>query len=330
MNKTVIGVIVAVFVVAGVWYFASGRKEATGPLETTQVKIADLPVLHGLPLYLAIEKGYFKEEGIDVELVKMDAPNLIIDAIMSGQVDFTSPSAAAGITGIADSKNPGKIKVYIVAGGDDEVSSSSFLVKNDSTIASIPDLKGKKLGVLPGIQWRTIARHILAQNNLTVDTDVTLAELAPGLQAPALASGQVDALLAIEPMPTIVKSKNIGKEIVRGAAEQGVATPFYGGAGAVRVEFAQQNPNTTAKVIEVLRRAVKEIQRDRETAKQYLKGYTPLEDSIISEAPVLRFRMSDELTRNDISAMQKFYDIFSTYKVVDGPMSFENLIYSGK
>lgn len=325
-KKTIIGLIIAVLVVGGVWYFAS-QKDKIGPLETTKVTIANLPIVQGLPLYLAIEKGYFKQAGLDVEMVRFEAPNQIVDAILNGQVDFTSPSGAMGILGIADFKNPGKIKIYAAAGGDDIIQNDAILVKKDSAIKNIQELKGKKLGILPGIQWRTIAQHILQQNNLAAD-DVTLVELAVGLQAPALVSGEIDALLGVEPTPTIIKAKGIGTELVSMATTKYVANPFYGGAGAIRTEFASQNPNTTKKVLEVFQRAIKEINGNPDAARQYLKGNTPLDDSAIAQVPISRFRMYNDLTPNDINAVQKFYDIFSSFKVVDGKMDFQKLLYS--
>lgn len=326
-NKTIIGLIIALLVVGGIWYFASNKQEAK--LETTKVKIANLPVVQGLPLYLAIEKGYFKDAGLEVELVKFEAPNQIIDALLQGQVDLTSPSGAMGITGIADFKNPGKLKIYAAGGGDDVIQNDAILVKNDSPIKTWQDLKGKKLGIVAGsIQWRTIARHVLAQNGLEADKDVTLVELALGLQAQALATGQVDALLGIEPIPTIVKVKSIGKEIVDHVTTKYIANPFYAGAGIVRVDFAKQNPNTTKKVLDILHRSINEINQNPDSARQYLKGYTALDEVAIAQVPISRFKFYSDFTQDDISAVQKFYDIFSNFKVVDGKMDFQKLLYS--
>ena len=329
MNKTtkIISSIILVVAVVGIGFWLS--KDFTKPkLEITKVKIANLSIVQGLPLYLAIEKGYFKEAGLDVEMIKFEAPNQIVDAVLNGQVDFTSPSGAMGILGIADFKNPGKLKIYAAAGGDDVIQNDAILVKSNSTIQGIEELKGKKMGILPGIQWRTIAQHILAQNNLATDKDVTLVELAVGLQGPALASGDIDALLGVEPTPTIIKAKGIGKEFITMVTAKYVANPFYGGAGAVRAEFAAQNPNTTKKVLSIFQRAINEINENPNVARQYLKGNTPLDDSAIAQVPISRFKMYNDLTQNDINAIQKFYDIFSTYKVIDGKMDFKNLIYS--
>lgn len=296
--------------------------------ETTKVRIADLPVVQALPLYLAMEKGYFEEAGIEVEYVRLNSPNLIIDALLSKKVDMTSPSGALGITGIASLKKPGALKIYAASGGDKIIANDSILVGIDSEIQSISELKGKSLGILPGIQWRTVAKHILSKNNLVAGEDVTIVELAPALQAPALQSKQIDALLAIEPMPTIVKEKGIGKEIVHAPTAQYVADPFYGGAGVIRTEFVEKNPELAAKIMDILKKSIEEIRKNPDSAKQYLKGYTPLDENLISKAPVLLFKMYDELTEKDMRAIQDFYDIFSAHKVIDGKINAKDLIYS--
>mgnify|MGYP001557791302 CR=1 FL=1 len=84
----------------------------------------------------------------------------------------------------------------------------------------------------------------------------------------------------------------------------------------------------TKKVLEVFQRAIKEINENPDAARQYLKGNTPLDDSAIAQVPISRFRMYNALTPNDINAVQKFYDIFSSFKVVDGKMDFQKLLYS--
>lgn len=175
-NKLLIGLILIIFVLGGA-YLVINHNGSSAKVETTHIKIANLPAVNGLPLYVAMDKGYFKDAGLDVEVVKFEAPNQIIDAIMTGQVDFTSPSGALGIIGIANYKNPDKLKVYAVAGGTNGNSGASFIVPTNSTLSTLSDLRGKKLGILAGtIQWQTIAREILAQNGLDMDKDLTIVE----------------------------------------------------------------------------------------------------------------------------------------------------------
>ena len=70
---------------------------------------------------------------------------------------------AAGITALAEEKFPGTFKVFGLQGGGIKVDriNDGLIVGKDSSITSFGDLRGKTLGHLPGIQWRTISRHLV-------------------------------------------------------------------------------------------------------------------------------------------------------------------------
>src|SRR3989338_1078083 len=262
--------IVCLLVIALLMILGSCREEEISKQEQTTVKIGHLPAAQGLPLYLALEKGYFEEQGITVEVISFDSPNLLVQALVAGQIDFGAPSTAAGITAIAEAANPGQLKIFAVAGStteDIDKINEMLIVGINSTMTSIEDLKGKKVGILPSIQWRTIATHIFAQHNLSTETDILLVELTGSLQVQALAAGQVDALLTIEPMGTIAEMNGISRELVHAPVEEFHADPFYGGAVVLRTEFAEQNPETTTKILAVFARAIDEINANPEEAR---------------------------------------------------------------
>ncbi|MFA7302508.1 MAG: ABC transporter substrate-binding protein [Candidatus Paceibacterota bacterium] len=324
-TKTAGAIICAALLLGGGAYLVADNVPLS---ETGHVRIANLPVVQGLPLYVAVEKGYFKEAGITVEIIKYEAPNQIIDAVMAGQVDFTSPSGALGITGIADAKNPGKLKVYAISGGTQGNSGASFVVPSGSTLSQLSDLRGKRLGILAGtIQWRTITREILAQYDLDMDRDLTIVELAPAVQVGALAAGQVDALLALEPVPTISVGKNIARLWIADPTVQHIADPAWLGAGVVNTAFAKQNPETTEKTIQILSRAADEINRNPDAYRQYLRGYTSLTDDLVAKVPIVSFKVCTQITPSDVAAIQKFFDIFTKHNVVAERIGVQDILY---
>lgn len=335
MNKIVFAGIVVLLVILGGFWFISVRvntagqfASVSGTLETTHVRVANLPVVHGLPLYVAIEKGYFKDAGLDVEVIDFQAPNQIIDSIMNGQVDMTSPSGALGITGIANAKNPGKLKVYAVSGGTSGNTGANLIVPVGSKLSSVNELRGKKLGILAGtIQWRTITREILEKNGLDMDKDVTIVELVPPVQVQALSSGQVDALLALEPIPTVAVGKGLAKILIADPTVTYIADPSWLGAGIVNAEFARKNPQTTKVVIATIERAMDEIKNNPNAYRQYLKVHTQLTDDIISKIPIVSFKMCDQLDARDRDSIQKFFAIFTKHGVVNGQINIDDLLY---
>jgi len=287
-----------------------------------------LPVVHGLPFYVAMEKGYFAAEGIEIERVAFEAPNLLIDAILNGTVDISSPTAALSIAGIANHKNPNKLKVYMVNGGKKGNSGENLITYKESNLQKIEDLKGKKLGILAGtIQWRTIVREILAQHGLNMDTDLTIVELAGPVQVQALASKQIDALFALEPIPTIALTKGIARVLFQSPAAQFIAEPFWGGVGVINHEFAQKNPNTTKNFLRAIEKATADIKSDPKGNTQYLKGHTALTDEIINAITIIDFKMGTDLTATDKESIEKFFAIFTKHKVTDSQIDFNSMVY---
>lgn len=334
MPKIFGGLAVVLLAVFGWWYIGhrsnSGEKKVSlaGDATMTTVRITTMPVVQGLPFYLAKEKGYFREAGIDAEFVKFETPNQIIDALLQGRVDITPPSAATGVVGIADSKNSGKLLIYSMGGGDDVVQNDALLVRADSSLVSFQDLQGKKVGIVAGsVQWNAIARDILARHGLLADENITLVELPLGLQSQALAAGQVDALITVEPIPTVVKAKGIGKEMIDHLTTRFISNPFYSGVGVIRKDFVGEHPEVAKKVLDVFDRAIAEINDNPDAARQYLKGYTALDDDMIKIVPISRFRMYNNLDENDIDATQTFFDIFTTQDIVKEPLYFRKLLY---
>ncbi len=322
-KKTLGGVLVVIVALIGLLTFKNfSHANQTSPT----VRIANLPITEGLPLYIAMDKGYFKDAGINVDYVRFEAPNQIIDAIMAGKVDLVSPSGAMGISAVADSKNPGKLEIYAASGGDKMHPLNGLFIGNNSKINSIEELKGKKLGILPGIQWRTIATEILAKHGLKAVDDVTLVELAPGLHTTALASGDVDAVLTLEPNPTIIREKKLGREIAPTPTEE-IADPFFAGAGIINVDFMNKNPELAKKVLAILDRANKEAIANPDEARQHLKGYTALTDDLLTKVTLPQIKMWYEIGDSDIKSIQDFYQIFYKNKVVEKPLDFKSLLY---
>ena len=130
--------------------------------------------------YVALEEKLFEKACIEIDLDKDAIAKPDHRRADRGRADFGPPGAAAGIAMIAESKFPGKLKVFGLQGGGIEVNliNDGLIVKQDSAIKSFADLKGKTLGHVPGIQWRTISRYLVRSAGLDPDKDVKLVDLA--------------------------------------------------------------------------------------------------------------------------------------------------------
>ena len=79
--------------------------------------------------------------------------------------------------------------------------------------------------------------------------------------------------------------------------------------------------------MEIFKRAIKEVQANPDAYRQYLKGYTPLQDDIALKVPMAHFKVCEDLGAKDIESIEKFFGLFTKYGVVDGKINVNNLLY---
>ncbi len=285
------------------------------PAEKPVIKAAYLPAVQSLPLFTAIEEGMFEKEGLQVEVERIESPNQIIDALVVGKVDAGAPSVAAGITAIVETKNPGALKIYSFTCGTLDNLNDELLVAKDSNIASIADLKGKKIGHIPGVQFRTMTKKILLENDVQ-PSDVTLVELPIPNQLPTLAAGGVDAVLTLEPTGTIGVKQGISRMLVANPMVRFVADPWCGGAGVVSGKFLKEHPEEARVFVKVMREAIEETKKNPAT-RQYLVKYLNLPESVAQEVPFPVFVSTKNLDPTIIQAYQQFADVFFELKTID-------------
>ena len=183
--------------------------------EKSSVDLGMLKLTSSAPLFIAIEKGFFEEENIEVNVEWFDAAQPIAVATTGGSIDV----GATGITASLYNMVAGGEDLLIVAdkGREQEgYSSTALMVPKNSSIENIEDLKGKDIGITQtGSTFHYMAGRILEEHGLSTD-DVNLVPLnsIPGLME-TLESEKVDAVLLNEPNITRVVNDDYGKIIAQ-------------------------------------------------------------------------------------------------------------------
>ncbi|NEQ51597.1 MAG: ABC transporter substrate-binding protein [Leptolyngbya sp. SIO3F4] len=287
-----------------------------------------LPIMQTTAYYVALEQGLFEEAGIEVESVKFENPNQIIDSLVSGRADFGPPGAAAGITVLAEAKTPGTFKVFGLQGGGikSDFINDGLIVKPDSTIASFDDLKGKKVGTIPGIQWKTILSFILRKNGLEPGNNVTIEQMAVGLHLPSVVSGAVDATLSLEPTGSIAEATQQAKRAMVNPVSMFISDPFYSGAAVLTSKFLTDRPETAKKVVQVIDEATKIANQDFDKVRPIISKYTALEPDQASYVAQPRLRGFNDLDATDLDSYQKFIDVFVSEEVLEQEMAVKDLM----
>lgn len=165
---------------------SGSSKKSSEPLKVT------LPTWTGYgPLFLAQEKGFFEENGIEVELSIVEGLAERKQALASGKIDGMATALDVQVSLAASS-----IPVSVVWVLDDSYGGDGILVKND--INDIQDLKGKTMAFEVGSTSHMLALTALQQGGLTED-DVEVIQMSAGDAGAAFAAGKVDAAVTWEP-----------------------------------------------------------------------------------------------------------------------------------
>jgi NitT/TauT family transport system substrate-binding protein len=271
-----------------------------------------LPIMQTTAYYVALEEKLFEKACIEIVSNKLEAPNQIIDALVGSRADFGPPGAAAGIAMLAESKFPGTFKVFGLQGGGIKVGliNDGLIVKPDSDIKSFADLKGKKLGHVPGIQWRTISRYMVRSAGLDPDRDVTLVDLAVGMQVPAVVGGSVDATLSLEPVGSVAVASGQAKRAMTNPVAMVIADPFYSGVSLLTMKFIKERPLVAKKVVEVIDEATKMANENFDKYKSIIPKYTPIRAEQLASLAQPYLRAFKDLNDTDLNSYQALVDVF--------------------
>lgn len=291
--------------------------------KTDKVTAVWLPIMQTTAYFVALEEKLFEKACIEIVSNKLESPNQIIDALIAERADFGPPGAAAGIAMIAESKFPGKLKVFGLQGGGIAVDriNDGLIVKPDSPIKSFADLKGKTLGHVPGIQWRTISRHMVRASGLDPDTDVKLVDLAVAMQVPAVVGGTVDATLSLEPVGSIAVASGKAIRAVTNPVAKVIADPFYSGASIMTTKFMKERPEVARRVVDVIDQATDLVNANFAKYKPVLTKYTPTKDDQLELLAQPYLRGFKDLNETDLKSYQALVDVFIKEGVLTGPLN---------
>ena len=297
---------------------------------TPKIRIGYWPIAAGLPFYAAVEKGYFKEAGLDVEPIKFAAAQQIMEAMLAGRCDGSANGTGSANLAIGEIAAPGTFKIFCANPSNVKNVLDEFLVPVASTAKVMSDLKGKKVASGPGIQNVTLAKTVLERGGAT---GATVIELPIGQHVAALAAGQVDAVYTLEPTGTIGRLNGSTRVLEAGVISKYILgdamAPWFGGSASLTAEFVKNHPVETKKFVTAYAKGVALVRTNAAEARQYLKGYTAIEGALTSEVPLAAYTLYNEFTPKDIGHFQKFFDLFSDKGIFPSRLMVDTMLYKG-
>ena len=295
-----------------------------------KIRVGYWPVASGIPFYAAVEKGYFKEAGLDVEPLKLASPQQIAEAIIAGRAEGSSNGTGSAALGIAEIAQPGLLKIFCTNPTNARFVLDQFIVAKDSTIKSIADLGGKKVACGPGVQNVVLARTVLERAGAK---GATVVELPIGQHIAAIAANQVDACYTLEPTGTVGRLNGTTRNLEVGVIARYVLgdpmAPWHGGSASLTSEFIKKHPEVTRRYIAAYKRGVDLVKTNPAEARPFLKGYTAIEGALTNEVPMADYMMSTDFKPSDIAFFQKFFDLFTERGVFSRKVDVAGMLYRG-
>jgi NitT/TauT family transport system substrate-binding protein len=239
---------------------------AAADLEKPRITIAvgGKPLFYYLPLTIAERKGFFKDEGLDAQIVDFPGGAKALEAMVGGSADVVSGAYEHTIN--MQSKG-----INIVAIALEGRYASIVLAVHKSKAAqykSPKDMKGWKIGVTaPGSSTNMMVSALLAKDGLKPDA---VSIIGIGATAGAIAitrKGEIDALANLDPVIARLEASSDIVTVVDTRTKKGM-DEVYGGAyhaGCIYapVQWVAKNPKTAQAVVNAMVRAVRWLQQAR-------------------------------------------------------------------
>jgi NitT/TauT family transport system substrate-binding protein len=232
-------------------------------LEKTRISIAvgGKAAFYYLPLTISEQLGYFKAEGLDVEISDFAGGARALQAVVGGSADVCSGAYEHTIN--LQAKNQ-FFQAFVLQGRAPQIA-VGVSTKNMAGYTGIPDLKGKKIGVsAPGSSTNMVANLVLSRGGLKA-SDVSYIGVGVAAGAlTALRSGQIDAISNTDPVMTMLEQKGDVKIISDTRTLKGTQQVFGGTMPAACLyassEFIQKNPNTCQALANAIVHGLKWLQ----------------------------------------------------------------------
>ena len=280
-----------------------GRKNSNSSASSNKIRVGYIGLTCEAPIFTAVEKGFFKEEGLEASLVKCEWANYK-DVLALGGFDITHHLVMYFLKPIEQG-----LDVKFTAG----IHRGCLRVQAgvNSSIRSAKDLRGKRIGV-PGMGTPPFifANRVLGANGIDAGKEITWRVFPAGELGLALDKGEVDAVADSEPIGSLLLAE--GK--VKNIADQAADNPYkdeYCCAVIVNGKFLAANPKAAAGATRALLKAAKWVEANPAAAarlsveKKYLASNPELNTVAISHLRYVPSVSGAETAVNSAAAEMK-------------------------
>ncbi len=283
-SKGIITVIVIVLLGISILYFTTWKQSQkySGPVEKVSIGISATSLLPSL-VHIAKEKGYFLEEGIDMEIKGYPTGKKALEATLKGEVDMCT---VADMPVVSNSFKRNDFTVFGTILQDAE--HAKCLARKDRNISTPQDLIGKKVATTIGTTAHYFMATFFIFNGLDLE-DVEIVDLNPTEMVEAIVKGNVDAIFTWEPN-IYHAEKDLGDNGVILPSDVGYLATFN---LVSKNDFIENNQQLLKRILKALIKAEEFTKDNREESVDIIAARLKTDREIIDKLwGMYEFRVS--------------------------------------
>jgi len=275
--------------------------------ELTKVTFGYVPVSIFAPVFVAKEKGYFAEQGLDVTLEPLPGGSDLVILTASGEFDVAIGGAGPAFWNALAQGLP----LTVIAPGHAEgnpVATPLMISKakcESGEITSVADLKGKKVAVNARGATEYWLGQALSTAGLTLD-DIDLQTLAFPDAVAALQSGAIDASMVGEPLATKAEQDGIAVRLLTDFPVQDVQPTLVFGNN----DFIAANPDAVTGLVTAYLKACRDLSGDgfKDPANlAIVEQYTQVPAALVAASVVPVYAVDGQINVEGLNKLQQFF-----------------------
>lgn len=276
-------------------------------------------------MYVAIEQGYFEEEGLKITLVNGLGADKTMTAVLSGDSDIGFMGSESSIYVYQEGA-----KDYVVNFAQLTQRAGNFLVSRDlDETFQWENLKGKTiLGGREGGMPEMIFEYILTQKGIDPNKDMNIVKnIDFGYTAEAFSSGEGDYTVEFEPAAEALELEGKGKIVASLGVESGMV-PYT--AFSAKKSYIKKNPETIQSFTNAIQKGIDYVAtHSPEEIAKVIQPQFKETDSKVLEAIVERYYQQDTWKEDTVFKEESFtllQDILKKSKVLEQTVPYEDLV----
>jgi NitT/TauT family transport system substrate-binding protein len=282
------------------------------------VSFGTLPVLQALPLFVAAEKGFFKEQGLNINLVRFNSAMEKDVALSAGQIsgyfgDMMTPMV------LNANKTPAKM-IATVFNTPKTQRMFAIITSPKHLNKSVSEIAGEGIAVSSNTILDYLMTKLLKSKSNQTDSVKQIEIKSIPIRLQMLLSGQIPAAMLPEPLVTLAEQKGC-KVLIDDAGADASATVLV-----FNENFLADHPDLAKKFLRAVEKASEYINKHRDEIRSIMNRECKVPELLQKSFPIPEFR---KLTTPDYNQVMDVYQWLRGKKIIKTEMTFKQMVGDG-